>query len=127
MLTFTRDRDGQPVHIAAHHVVSVMPDIPDSDRTEICAGGYSYTVRESPAEVARLVAEAQRPASAVDLEAVALARRLLTRLAEACDSDPSDVDELGYVIDATLDSHAMRWWHSAAALRALAARLGGTP
>lgn len=126
MLTLHRASDGAPIYISAALVASISPDL-HPDNTEICAAGFPFIVRESPDEVARLVAEATRPASAVDLEAVALARRLLTRLAEACDSDPSDVDELGYVIDATLDSHAMRWWHSAAALRALAARLGGTP
>ena len=117
MLTFTRDRDGQPVHIAAHHVVSVMPDIPDGDRTEICAGGFAYTVRESPAEVARLVAEATRPAAGVDLEAVALARRLLLAIVAGPDAI---VPVLG--IDPRRDFDGAN-----AALRALAARLGGTP
>lgn len=126
MLTLHRASDGAPIYISAALVASISPDL-HPDNTEICAAGFPFIVRESPAEVARLVAEATRPAAGVDLEAVALARRLLARLAEVCDTEPSDVDDLGGAIDDMLDTDASRWWHSAAALRALAARLGGTP
>lgn len=127
MLTFIRDRDGEPVHIAAHHVVSVMPDIPDGDRTEICAGGFAYTVRESPAEVARLVAEVTRPAAGVDLEAVETARRLLMRISAVGEADWVDVDDLSDAIDDVMGTEDATWRETATALRALAARLGGTP
>lgn len=127
MIKLTR-HDDEPLYIAAAHVVHATPAMPSTeqpDLTEIGANPYPFHVRESPAEVARLVAEATRPAAAVDLEAVALARRLVERLAATADAGLpiiawSHVDPILGLGDDGRASHGA----SASALRALAARLG---
>lgn len=83
-------------------------------------------VRESGEAVARLVAEAQRPTTAVDLEAVATARRVLLLLSDHADTMPTgDRDGFGLVIYNGLHLRDADWPDIATTLRALAARLGG--
>ena len=79
MIKLTRTGDGEAIYISAALVSAVEPDI-HADATEVCAGNFTHIVTESPADVARLVAEATRSAAGVDLEAVETARRVLIAL-----------------------------------------------
>lgn len=126
MIKLTRTGDGEAIYISAALVSAVEPDI-RADATEVCVGNFTHIVTESSAEVARLVAEVQRPAAGVDLEAVATARRLLARISEVGEAEWVDVDDLSAAIDDVMDTEGATWRETADTLRALAARLGGTP
>ena len=92
--------------------------------------GWDFFARgdivEHETAVARLVAEAQRPTTAVDLDAVATARRVLLLLSDHADTMPTgDRDGFGLVIYNGLHLRDADWPDIATTLRALAARLGG--